>query len=110
MAVDVYLRPNRPVDPRRLRVERPGDDAEPGPAILLRRCRNRTQTVINGVTTAYTSTISTSILTVGATSYSYDLDGNLITKTDGTGTTVYTYNDQNQLLASSRPGHLVLHV
>ena len=59
---------------------------------------NRTQTIINGVTTVYTTNNLNEYTQVGDTQYSYDADGNLISATDASGTTNYTYNDQNQLV------------
>ena len=67
---------------------------------------NRTQTIINGVTTVYTTNNMNEYTQVGGTTYTYDADGNMISATDASGTTTYTFNAQNQLTAS-RPERLV---
>ncbi len=61
---------------------------------------NRITTVINGVTTAYTSNNVNEYTSVGGVSYTYDADGNLTF--DGVNT--YTYNSLNQLVGVSGPG------
>ncbi len=58
---------------------------------------NRTQTIINGVTTNYMVNNLNEYTQVGDTTYSYDLNGNLTATTGPSGTTTYTYNAQNQL-------------
>jgi RHS repeat-associated protein len=58
---------------------------------------NRTQTVINGVTTQYVTNSLNEYTRVGSTNFTYDADGNLISETDGSGTTTYTYDEENQL-------------
>ncbi|HEY4233761.1 MAG TPA: RHS repeat-associated core domain-containing protein, partial [Lacipirellulaceae bacterium] len=58
---------------------------------------NRTETIINGVTTNYTVNNLNEYTQVGDTAYMYDADGNMISTTDPTGTTTYAYNAQNQL-------------
>ena len=60
---------------------------------------NRTSTVINGVTTAYTTNNLNEYTSVGGVQYTYDADGNLIF--DGTNT--YTYNSLNQLVSVRGP-------
>ena len=59
---------------------------------------NRTQTIINGVTTAYTTNNLNEYTQVGTTSYGYDANGNMMSQTDASGTTSYTFNAQNQLI------------
>src|SRR5205814_90478 len=53
---------------------------------------NRVRTVINGVTTDYTTNAQNQYLAVGSTNYRYDLDGNLIEETGPDGIKRYTYN------------------
>jgi RHS repeat-associated protein len=65
---------------------------------------NRTQTTINGVTTAYTTNSLNEYTQVGTTQYGYDLDGNLTTQTDASGTTTYAYNAENRLISATGPG------
>lgn len=64
---------------------------------------NRTRTVINSVTTNYTTNNRNEYTTVGGTTYQYDADGNLISMTDTTGTTTFTYNSLNQLVKAVTP-------
>ncbi|MCY2987964.1 MAG: dockerin type I domain-containing protein [Planctomycetota bacterium] len=56
---------------------------------------NRIRTIINGVTTEYTTNNMNQYVTVGGVTYAYDRDGNLIQQ----GGTTYTYNDENRLTA-----------
>jgi YD repeat-containing protein len=56
---------------------------------------NRITTVINGVTTAYTTNNMNEYTSVGSVAYTYDADGNLTS--DGTNT--YSYNSLNQLIS-----------
>jgi len=60
---------------------------------------NRISTVINGVTTAYTTNDVNEYTSVGGVADTYDADGNLTS--DGTNT--YTYNSLNQLIGVSGP-------
>ena len=60
---------------------------------------NRTSTVINGVTTVYTTNNMNEYTQVGGTTYTYDLNGNMISATDASGTTTYSYNQDNQLVS-----------
>ena len=41
---------------------------------------------------------------VGGTTYTYDLNGNMISATDASGTTTYAYNQDNQLVGVTTPG------
>ena len=62
---------------------------------------NRTQTIINGVTTAYTANNMNEYTQVGSTAYTYDADANLASAATGGATTNYTFNDLNQLTGVS---------
>src|SRR5262249_40747721 len=64
---------------------------------------NRTHTIINGVTTTYVSNKLNQYTSIGNQTLGYDNDGNLISQTDGTQTSIYTYNDSNQLVAAGTP-------
>ncbi len=64
---------------------------------------NRTQTIINGVTTAYTVNNVNEYTQVGGTSYTYDADGNLATSTTAGVTTTYAFNQVNQLTGITSP-------
>jgi RHS repeat-associated protein len=65
---------------------------------------NRTETVINGVTTIYTVNNMDQSTQVGSTIYGYDADGNMISATTNGVTTTYTYDDVNRLTNVSSPG------
>ncbi len=60
---------------------------------------NRITTVINGVTTAYSTNDMNEYTSVGGVADTYDADGNLTS--DGTNT--YTYNSLNQLIGVTGP-------
>ena len=60
---------------------------------------NRITTVINGVTTAYTTNDMNEYTSVGGVKYTYDADGNLTF--DGVNT--YSYNSLNQLVSMVGP-------
>ena len=60
---------------------------------------NRITTIINGVTTAYTSNDMNEYTSVGGIAYTYDADGNL--KSDGSNS--YSYNSLNQLISVAGP-------
>jgi RHS repeat-associated protein len=59
---------------------------------------NRTQTIVNGVTENYTTNNLNQYQTAGTTTYNYDLDGNLTSKTQGGQTWTYNYDDNNRLV------------
>ncbi|MGA2499470.1 MAG: RHS repeat-associated core domain-containing protein, partial [Tepidisphaeraceae bacterium] len=61
---------------------------------------NRTSTVINGVTTAYTANNVNEYTSVGGTPYAYDADGNLLSD----GTNAYSYNAMNELVGVAGSG------
>ena len=52
---------------------------------------------------SYTYNNGNELLTQNGTSFSYDANGNMITKTDATETTRYTYNSENQLIRVELP-------
>ena len=60
---------------------------------------NRTQTIVNGVTENYSTNNLNQYQSAGTTTYSYDLDGNLTSKTEGGQTWTYNYNDDNRLVS-----------
>ncbi|MBD2195080.1 MULTISPECIES: RHS repeat-associated core domain-containing protein [Calothrix] len=64
---------------------------------------NRIQTIVNGVTTNYTTNNQNQYTTVGGATYTYDADGNLTKVVDGTRTWTYTYNDENKLIGAVTP-------
>jgi RHS repeat-associated protein len=64
---------------------------------------NRTETIINGVTTTYVTNSMNQYTQIGSANLTYDADGNLIAQTDGPGTTTYTYNELNRLIRVSSP-------
>jgi RHS repeat-associated protein len=65
---------------------------------------NRTSTIINAVTTAYTTNNLNQYTAIGTGSLQYDRNGNLITSSDGGATTTYTYDVRDRLTAISAPG------
>ncbi|HEY2415142.1 MAG TPA: RHS repeat-associated core domain-containing protein [Pirellulaceae bacterium] len=65
---------------------------------------NRTSTIINGVTTAYTTNNLNQYTAIGTDSLQYDRNGNLITSTDNGASTTYTYDVRDRLTAVSAPG------
>ena len=64
---------------------------------------NRIQTIENGVTCSYTANNLNQYVSVGATNYTFDTDGNLIQEISSSGTTTYQYNDENRLIALTSP-------
>jgi YD repeat-containing protein len=64
---------------------------------------NRTAVDDGGIVTNYTTDALNQYTTVGAATYTYDLDGNLATKTQG-GVTSYTWDAENRLTGVSGPG------
>src|SRR5262249_9002427 len=55
------------------------------------------------VTTQYVANNLNQYTSAGTVSYAYDADGNLITRRDTTGTSTYTYNDENRLVGVATP-------
>jgi RHS repeat-associated protein len=64
---------------------------------------NRIRTIHNGVTTEYVANNADQYLTVGAWTYAYDADGNLISRSDGANQWSYTYDDENRLVSVAGP-------
>jgi len=64
---------------------------------------NRTQTIINGVTTAYVSNNLNQYTSVGSQILAYDADGNLVSQADGAATTTYGYDEVNRLTSVVTP-------
>lgn len=60
---------------------------------------NRIRTIENGVTNDYVANNLNQYTNVGVVTYEYDNDGNLISKTDGSDTWIYNYNDREQLVS-----------
>ncbi len=58
---------------------------------------NRRQVIDDGVVTSYTTNGMNQYVTVGDAVYEYDLDGNLISKTEGDVTTRYEFDPDNRL-------------
>jgi RHS repeat-associated protein len=58
---------------------------------------NRTQSIINGIATAYVYDANDRLLSQGALTYTYDEQGNMLTESDGVTNKTYTYNAENQL-------------
>lgn len=63
---------------------------------------NRIRTVVNGVEEEYITNQLNQYTRVGDRTYAYDLDGNLIEESGPNGTTVYAYDDENQLVGVAR--------
>ncbi len=59
---------------------------------------NRTAVTDNGATTVYATNNMNQYTDVGTTTYKYDDDGNLISKTDAEGTSTYQYDVENRLV------------
>jgi RHS repeat-associated protein len=64
---------------------------------------NRTQTVVNGATTSYTTNNLNQYTKVGNTTYQYDKDGNLVSSTANSVTTTYTYDSLDRLVGMTAP-------
>ena len=66
---------------------------------------NKTYTAYNQPTVSndYTYNSADQLLTENGITYSYDLNGNLATKTDGTGITTYVYNYDDRLIEVRTP-------
>ena len=66
---------------------------------------NRVSVNDTGTNTAYTVNSLNQYNTAGATTLSYDADGNLTNRTDANGTTAYQYDAENRLLSVSTPSN-----
>jgi RHS repeat-associated protein len=64
---------------------------------------NRIRTIENGVTTEYTTNNMNQYTIVGTAVCTYDADGNLIRKVDGTEVTTYCYDAENRLIQVVTP-------
>jgi RHS repeat-associated protein len=64
---------------------------------------NRITVNDSGATTAYSSNNLNQYETVGSAIYTYDLDGNLIAKTEGSNTWTYSYDNENRLIRAVTP-------
>ena len=64
---------------------------------------DRTQTIVNGTTTTYTSNSVDEYTTVGGTTYGYNANGDLVSMTNASGTTTYTYDSLNRLVSVTSP-------
>jgi RHS repeat-associated protein len=64
---------------------------------------NRTRTIVNGVITDYVTNNLNQYTAIGTAHLAYDADGNLISKSDATGTTTFGFNDANQLTQVNTP-------
>ncbi|MEM7595051.1 MAG: RHS repeat-associated core domain-containing protein [Cyanobacteria bacterium P01_A01_bin.83] len=60
---------------------------------------NRIRNIDNGVTTEYKTNNLNQYTNAGTADYQYDLDGNLIYKSDGVNSWTYSYDDQNLLVS-----------
>jgi RHS repeat-associated protein len=65
---------------------------------------NRTSSVINGVSTAYSYDDNDRLMSAGGNTYSYDDNGNTLTKTEGGVTTTNVYDLRNKLVSSTTSG------
>jgi YD repeat-containing protein len=70
---------------------------------------NRTVTVINGVTTEYTTNSLNQYLKSGTRQFTYDLGGNLVASNDENGSTSFSYNAKNQLVMVSNVNDAVVY-
>lgn len=64
---------------------------------------NRTQSVMNGITTAFSYDDNDRLLSQGAFTYTYDAQGNMLTESDGITIKTYSYN-ANQRMTSYNDG------
>ncbi|MBF7073942.1 GIY-YIG nuclease family protein [Glaciecola sp. MH2013] len=64
---------------------------------------NRTQSIINGITTEYEYDANDRLISQGAFTYTYDAQGNMLSETDGVNTKTYSY-DANQRMIGFNDG------
>ncbi|MBE9160631.1 putative Ig domain-containing protein [Nodosilinea sp. LEGE 06152] len=64
---------------------------------------NRISVTDSGVATSYSTNGLNQYTTVGNTTYTYDADGNLISKTEGSNVWTYQYDDENRLIGVTAP-------
>ncbi|MBN2473846.1 MAG: RHS repeat protein [Pirellulales bacterium] len=64
---------------------------------------NRVRTIINGVTTEYTTNDLDQYIQVGESIHTYDPDGNLVAESGGTTNATYTYDTENRLIGLVNP-------
>ncbi|WP_208492147.1 putative Ig domain-containing protein [aff. Roholtiella sp. LEGE 12411] len=64
---------------------------------------NRIQVKDSGVETGYNTNNLNQYTSVGAATFTYDTDGNLITKTQGANTWTYSYDSENRLIGAVTP-------
>ena len=64
---------------------------------------NRISVTDDGVTTSYSTNNLNQYNTVGSATYTYDADGNLISKVDGSDTWTYSYDIENRLIGVTTP-------
>ncbi len=64
---------------------------------------NRTQTIFNGAVSNYTTNNLNQYTSTNGTTYGYDADGNLISKSAGGQTWNYSYNAENKLVSETGP-------
>jgi YD repeat-containing protein len=65
---------------------------------------NRTQTVRDGVTTAFTYDDNDRLLSDGVASYGWDANGNLVSRTQGASVTTYGDDGEHRLVAVTGAG------
>ena len=65
---------------------------------------NRTRAIVNGSVINYVSNDLNQYVRVGTAQLAYDLDGNLISRTENSVTTTYLYDAENRLVGVSSPG------
>ena len=68
---------------------------------------NRTATTVDGASTAYGSNTLNQYTTAGSATYTYDADGNMVSRTTSSGTDHYSYDDNNRLTGvTTADGHI----
>ena len=67
---------------------------------------NRTQSIINGVTTAYNYDANDRLTQQGGVTYAYDANGNTLTETESGVVTTYTYDARNRMVSAQKQSGL----